>query len=566
MIAAEHGTLEIVEKLLMKGADVNLQDNKGFTALMVAVHYGRLEIVEKLIEVGANRNLQIIEGYTALMLAVQNGRLDIVEKLLEKAADPDLQNNEGITALMIAVELGRLEIVEKLLEKGADPDLESNEGLTALMQANYYKQAGRNPSVYLEIIKLLENKESFLSQEQKQKIDYYLEKIGHKKVLQTNKKNETRKEEQDLVVDDAKARARQDLFNEETKKRQLIALEQELGEWEIKEVGRRKKLENTRNRQLPKLEEEVKINLEITKEIEVQAKDKAKSVKAVQENQEDGFISLIKKNRGISEYYKNYAKIYFENKLRSLGFTLPVPQDSVRFEFVKKLENLGFENIEFDWFHILNVKINLQLDFKTKLYKPSFEGGHTKEIIDKLIEKKLVDVLDQEPIGHGCTKYALKNIWTDEIFIKTVFPENWTISNIYEAVCKGKEIKIEQDDFKDKFLDRTIEKIVEHNKILLKIVLVKTFYGYKIITVYPFLKEETKDIETRKPIFGSKTIAQSRRSKNDDDDDYAQESSNKLSAARAAAIEESNGGFRVRKQPNQGGASFGPAQPAYGGQ
>lgn len=50
MLAVSHGRLEMVRALLECGADVNVQDDEGSTALMCASEHGRAEIVKLLLE------------------------------------------------------------------------------------------------------------------------------------------------------------------------------------------------------------------------------------------------------------------------------------------------------------------------------------------------------------------------------------------------------------------------------------------------------------------------------------------------------------------------------------
>ncbi len=50
----------MVEKLLDKGADVNLQNEKGYSALMNASEEGHGTVAKQLISKGANIDLQII--------------------------------------------------------------------------------------------------------------------------------------------------------------------------------------------------------------------------------------------------------------------------------------------------------------------------------------------------------------------------------------------------------------------------------------------------------------------------------------------------------------------------
>ena len=50
MLAVSHGRQEMVRALLDCGADVNVQDDEGSTALMCASEHGRAEIVSLLLD------------------------------------------------------------------------------------------------------------------------------------------------------------------------------------------------------------------------------------------------------------------------------------------------------------------------------------------------------------------------------------------------------------------------------------------------------------------------------------------------------------------------------------
>jgi ankyrin repeat protein len=133
--AANQGHVQGVRELLTNGADVNLANNNGATALMIAAESGHKDIVELLLGKGADVNKPTTDGWTALMIAAQNGHKDIVELLVNKVDDVNLANNNGNTALMIAAQSGHKEIMELLLGKGADVNIATNIGITAIMFA-----------------------------------------------------------------------------------------------------------------------------------------------------------------------------------------------------------------------------------------------------------------------------------------------------------------------------------------------------------------------------------------------------------------------------------------------
>ena len=91
-----------VRLLLERGANPNLQNKDGWTALMYAAGSDRPLTVRLLLERGANPNLQDKGGWTALMYAVRNDYAEVVRLLLERGANPNLQNGCGKTARQIA--------------------------------------------------------------------------------------------------------------------------------------------------------------------------------------------------------------------------------------------------------------------------------------------------------------------------------------------------------------------------------------------------------------------------------------------------------------------------------
>ena len=80
--------------------DVNVQDEKGMTALMTASQFGPVELGEELIKAGASVNIRSTFGDTVLIWATDKKQLKCVEKLLEFGANVNIQ--DGTTALMCA--------------------------------------------------------------------------------------------------------------------------------------------------------------------------------------------------------------------------------------------------------------------------------------------------------------------------------------------------------------------------------------------------------------------------------------------------------------------------------
>jgi len=85
MVAGNEGKPGVVT-LLQAGADVNLQNTYGDTALITATVKGFAEIVRMLLQAGADVNAKTEHGNTALTLAIEKGHAGVVEILKKSGA------------------------------------------------------------------------------------------------------------------------------------------------------------------------------------------------------------------------------------------------------------------------------------------------------------------------------------------------------------------------------------------------------------------------------------------------------------------------------------------------
>lgn len=108
-----------VEALLANGADANTK-MAGIYALMWAIRKKNQPIVEILLEKGADVNLKDGDGNSALIHAAFFDFEDAVKTLLGKGANVNEANKEGVNALMMAAKRGSFSIIKVLLERGAD--------------------------------------------------------------------------------------------------------------------------------------------------------------------------------------------------------------------------------------------------------------------------------------------------------------------------------------------------------------------------------------------------------------------------------------------------------------
>ena len=174
MYACMRGHISTALMLLRFGADINLRDRKGSTAVLMAISRGYPELVNQLLEQKIDplpdlniiseeyqqRNalmLAALKGYdslvtqialipgvslndkdglgnTALALAATQDQLATVTTLLEYVGI-NVPNAIGSTPLILAAEGGKYEMVEQMLKKDADHEVQNHDGYNALSKA-----------------------------------------------------------------------------------------------------------------------------------------------------------------------------------------------------------------------------------------------------------------------------------------------------------------------------------------------------------------------------------------------------------------------------------------------
>lgn len=129
--------IDVIQSLLEQGLDT--QNEYKRSPLMLAAKCGYTDLVKALIEAGADLNLQDTGGNTALIEVSadeQEGpNTEIAKILIEAGADVNLKNNHGETSLLYITHYHEPEIVQLLIDKGADLNPVSRFGDTPLSRA-----------------------------------------------------------------------------------------------------------------------------------------------------------------------------------------------------------------------------------------------------------------------------------------------------------------------------------------------------------------------------------------------------------------------------------------------
>jgi len=134
--AAMLNDADLAEVLLNHGAEPDIADDRGRTALHYAVFNDRCGIAEILISRGASLTAVDKLGHTPLCLSARDGYVEMSELLIKNGADTNFQNNDnGITPLHRAVCEGHLDMVKLLVRNGADVNRKDSQGLRPLRVA-----------------------------------------------------------------------------------------------------------------------------------------------------------------------------------------------------------------------------------------------------------------------------------------------------------------------------------------------------------------------------------------------------------------------------------------------
>ncbi|XP_025103600.1 ankyrin repeat and death domain-containing protein 1A-like isoform X1 [Pomacea canaliculata] len=131
-LAAEAGHLDIVDKLLQMGAQIQKKDKSGATAVHLAAEKGHGQVVRRLLLVGVEVDDRDVEGRTALHMAAEHGHLEVVDLLLDYMANPNCETIKEITPLHLAATEGYASICRSLLRASCNINAQNFQGNTAL--------------------------------------------------------------------------------------------------------------------------------------------------------------------------------------------------------------------------------------------------------------------------------------------------------------------------------------------------------------------------------------------------------------------------------------------------
>ncbi|KAJ5727000.1 ankyrin, partial [Penicillium malachiteum] len=158
--AAKCGDQRSVQLLLQRGVDLHVEDHNGQTPLFIAIAHERIMIIQLLLEAGADCNMANKAGQTPLIHAVKGQHKSSLQRLLELGVNPDVTDEVGRTPLSYAAESWDLTIMKLLLEKGASPDLQDSHGRTPISHGAGTLESNDVPLFLKKALKFKSNQSS----------------------------------------------------------------------------------------------------------------------------------------------------------------------------------------------------------------------------------------------------------------------------------------------------------------------------------------------------------------------------------------------------------------------
>ena len=148
-VAGAYHSTEAAMALLDGGANPNVADHSGQTPLHMAAQAGSLDLVKKLISKGADLNAKTAKTppaddfafrraggeQTALLLAAKSNHVDVMRTLIDAGADVKLKNQDGASLFLAAAGSGHIMAAELAYQYDKDVKAVDNFGYTAMHES-----------------------------------------------------------------------------------------------------------------------------------------------------------------------------------------------------------------------------------------------------------------------------------------------------------------------------------------------------------------------------------------------------------------------------------------------
>jgi len=133
VMSAETGSIAMLNALLSRGANCDARDTEyGYTAVMAAVCSGQVDVLDRLIDAGANVEIKDFAGRNAILDAVEFRNIDALQRLVTAGANLNVITVNGQLATRAAAMISNVIGLQCLINGGADLELADANGFTPL--------------------------------------------------------------------------------------------------------------------------------------------------------------------------------------------------------------------------------------------------------------------------------------------------------------------------------------------------------------------------------------------------------------------------------------------------
>lgn len=140
MVAAAEGHVDAFRLLVYAGADVKQCNKSGETAITLSKFSKNSDLFERvMLEFALEKGNRIAGGFYALHYAARRGDSDAVKLLISKGYDINATDGEGYTPLMLAAREGNAKMCQLLISSGANFGMENTKGESALSIARKHQ-------------------------------------------------------------------------------------------------------------------------------------------------------------------------------------------------------------------------------------------------------------------------------------------------------------------------------------------------------------------------------------------------------------------------------------------
>jgi uncharacterized protein len=167
VVAGAYHSTEAAIALLDGGANPNVADRTGKTPLHMAAQAGTLDLVKKLISKGADLNAKTVKAptpedtvfrqaggeQTPLLLAAKFNHVDVMRAVIDAGADVKLKNQDGAGLFLAAAASGHVTAARLGYQYDKDAKAVDNYGFTAMHES---VNATANRATQLELTELVQ--------------------------------------------------------------------------------------------------------------------------------------------------------------------------------------------------------------------------------------------------------------------------------------------------------------------------------------------------------------------------------------------------------------------------